>query len=184
MPSITVALVLANVLAYRLELASGGQSFCEAFGLVPAHFVRTGEIAPIFTAMFLHANLTHLVGNLVFLAIFGAVAENALGRVRFTVLYFASGVGGALLHVVVDPSATNAMVGCSGCLFGLIALVAALKPRFLGFALALGGIEIWHSLSGGETSVSFGAHLGGLAVGALFAGLFRVTGFSEEERFA
>jgi membrane associated rhomboid family serine protease len=134
--------------------------------------------------MFLHANLTHLVGNLVFLATFGAIAENELGSVRFTALYFAAGVCGALLHVTVDPYANNAMVGCSGCLFGLIALVAARRPRFLGFALAFGAVEVWHALSGGETSVSFGAHLGGLAAGVLFAMIMRATSCVQEERFA
>lgn len=177
---VTVLLVAANALAYFLEQASGVQATCERFGLVPAQFMKSGGISPIFTAMFLHANLTHLVGNLVFLAAFGALAERELGSVRFATLYFASGVGGALLHIATDPSATNPMVGCSGAIFGLIATVAALKPRFLGFAIAFGVIEIYHSFSGVATSVSFGDHLGGLAVGALFAGLLRVSGFSGE----
>jgi membrane associated rhomboid family serine protease len=184
MPLVTVLLVLANLLAYRLELASGGQAFCEAYGLIPAHFARSGEIAPIFTAMFLHANLTHLVGNLVFLAVFGAVVEKPLGHVRFAALYFASGVAGALLHVAVDPSATDAMVGCSGCLFGVLAVAGVIFPRLIGFVLAFAGLNVWYAFFGGAGNVSFGAHIGGLAAGALFAGLLRVTGFSEEEGYA
>jgi membrane associated rhomboid family serine protease len=176
MPLVTVLLVLANVLAYRLELASGGQSFCEAFGLVPAHFVRTGDVAPIFTAMFLHANLTHLVGNLAFLAVFGAVVEKPLGHVRFAALYFASGVAGALLHVAVDPSATEAMVGCSGCLFGVLAVAGVIFPRLMGFVLAFAGLNVWYAFFGGAGNVSFGAHLGGLFAGFLAVVLLKVAG--------
>ena len=175
MKPVTLLLVAANVLAYLLELGAGGQAVCGAYGLVPARFVRSGDLGPVFSSMFLHANLTHLVGNLVFLAVFGAIAEIELGGTWLTVLYFMSGVSGALLHVAVDPRASNAMVGCSGCVFGLIALVAARRPRFLGFALAFGVIEIWHALNGSEASVSFGAHLGGLAAGVFFAAIMRLA---------
>jgi len=184
LPLVTLALILVNLGAYAAELASGGESFCSAYGLVPRAFARSGDMTPVFNSMFLHANLTHLAGNLIFLTIFGTVVEHALGHIRFALLYFVSGVAGALLHVAVDPSAANAMVGCSGCLFGLIALAAARNPRFLGFALTFGAVEIWHALSGTETSVSFGAHLGGLAAGVLFAIIMRATSFAKEERFA
>jgi len=185
MPVITLALVLANLLAYSLELASGSAGpFCQSHGLVPAQFMRTGDFGPLLEAMFLHANLTHLVGNLVFLAGFGTIAETELGGVRFVTLYFLAGACGGLLHTAVDPHANNAMVGCSGCVFGLIALVAARKPRFLGFALAFGSIETWHALTGGESSISYGAHIGGLATGVIFAMIVQADSFIREEGFA
>ena len=181
MPFLTVLLVLANLAVYLL---GGDQAACQTYGLIPATFMNSGNLEPVFSAMFLHANLTHLVGNLVFLALFGVITETEIGHIRFAFLYFAAGIGGALLHVATDPSATNAMVGCSGCVFGLIALVAARRPRFLGCALAFGAVEIWHALIGGAGSVSFGAHLGGLAIGVFFALLMRMTASFKEERFA
>jgi membrane associated rhomboid family serine protease len=176
LPIVTVALILANLGAYGLELGAGHETFCQAHGLVPATFVRSGGLAPIFSSMFLHANLTHLVGNLVFLAIFGTVVESALGHVAFVSLYFVAGIAGAFLHVAVDPSASNAMVGCSGCLFGLLAVAGVLRPRLLGFVIAFVAINVWTAFAGGEGDVSFGAHLGGFCAGFLVVALMRAAG--------
>lgn len=178
MPLVTVALILANVLAYWLELASGGQAFCERFGLVPAHFMSTGDITPLVSSMFLHdpSSLLHLGGNMAFLALFGAIVEGALGGLPFLAVYLLAGVAGGLLHVEVDPKALDPLVGASGAIFGLIAVAAALRPRLLGFAVAFAGVEVWHSFTGGEGAVSFGCHLGGLAAGVLIVMLLRVTG--------
>lgn len=175
-PLVTLVLVAANLVTYAAELASGGQAACNAYGLVPARFIRSGDLGPIFSSMFLHANLTHLAGNLVFLVLFGTVVERSLGHVCFVGLYFMSGVAGAFLHVMVDPSASNAMVGCSGCLFGLFAVAGVLRPRLLGFIIAFVAINVWTAFAGGEGDVSFGAHLGGFFAGFLVVVLMRATG--------
>jgi membrane associated rhomboid family serine protease len=177
MPIVTVLLVAANLLAYRLELASGGQSFCEAFGLVPAHFVHGGNLAPLVSSLFLHdpSSLFHIAGNMAFLALFGALVERALGSCRFLALYLLCGVAGALLHVYVNPASTDPLVGASGAIFGLIAVSAALYPRLIGFAFCFAAINVWHAFFGGGGTVSFGCHLGGFAFGVLVALALRVT---------
>jgi membrane associated rhomboid family serine protease len=111
-----------------------------------------------------------------FLAVFGTVVENAIGGGRLLVLYALATLGGGLLHVVVAPGATEALVGASGAIFGILGVAATLRPRLLGFALAFGGIEVWHAVAGGNGSVSFGCHIGGLAAGVVFAVLLRATG--------
>lgn len=163
MPLMTLALILANLLAYSLELASGGRAACEQFGLIPAHFVPGALV----TSTFLHdpGALAHIAGNMVCLAIFGAIVERALGHVGFLALYTLSGIAGGLLHVAVGPTATEPLVGASGAIFGLIAVAGVLRPRLMGFVAAFVLINVWHALAGGEESVSFGAHLGGFFAG-------------------
>jgi membrane associated rhomboid family serine protease len=170
-PIVTGALVLANLAAYGWERAAiaFGDDPCATYGLVPARFVETGEIIPLFTHCFLHDpdHLSHIAGNLLFLALFGSQVEGALGHARFATLYFAAGVGGALTHVLVDPAATGPLVGCSGCVLGLMAAIAVLAPRWVGFVCAYAAIEIGCLLTGTGGSVSAACHVGGFSIVAL-----------------
>jgi membrane associated rhomboid family serine protease len=170
-PVVDAALVLANVAAYAVErvAVAGGGDPCATYGVVPARFVETGEIVPLFTHCFLHdpTNLLHIAGNLVFLMFFGSRVERVLGHARFATLYLAASVGGALTHVLVDPAATTPLVGCSGCVLGLMAAVAVLSPRWVGFVGAYVAFNIGCLLLGTGGSVAVGAHVGGFSVVAL-----------------
>jgi len=176
---ITVLLVLANLLAYAAELAGGVADTCQTRGLVPATFLHSGDLLPVLSSLFLHASLGHLAGNLVVLAVFGAVVEGELGGLRMLALYLAAGVVGALLHVLVDPASTDALVGASGAIFGVLAVAGAARPRLLGFIIPLAAINVWYAFSGTGGEVSFACHLGGLAVGCLFAATTRAAGTLE-----
>ncbi len=168
----TFILVALNLVAYALELAQGGQAACAAYGFTAAH--PTLETA--LTSLFLHDpdHLAHLGGNLVFLVVFGAIVERALGSWRLLGLYVAAGLGGAAMHWMADPSAVAPLVGASGALFGLMALAGVLRPRLLGFVTIYVGLNIWNALTGDESGVSFGCHLGGFVVGALVVAALRL----------
>jgi membrane associated rhomboid family serine protease len=176
MTLIIVALTLA---AYLVQLAVGGYSACEAYGLVPA----SGVDGTLVSSLFLHhpEDLAHILGNMAALAVFGPVVERALGGARFLGLYGLAGALGGLLHIVVDPSATTPLVGASGAVFGVVAMAAAVRPRLVGFAVALAGYEVWRAFEGDGATVSFGAHLGGFAAGVLVAGLLRAVDSSALE---
>ena len=111
-----------------------------------------------------------------FLAFFGALVEGALGGVSFLGLYLTAGAAGGLLHVLVNPAATDPLVGASGAIFGVLAVAGVIRPRFLGFVVAFVGLNIWHALEGTGGGVSFGAHLGGAFAGVLVAGALRAVG--------
>jgi membrane associated rhomboid family serine protease len=178
MPLVTLALVLANVLAYFLELGAGGQAVCDAYGLIPTHFVHGGSPAPLFTSLFLHdpGTLVHLGGNMAFLALFGTLVERALGSVRFAALYVVAGVVGGLTHVLVAPGSVDPLVGASGAIFGVLAVAGALYPRLLGFVVAFVGLNLFHAFFGGAGNVSFGCHIGGFVAGFLVVVALRATG--------
>jgi membrane associated rhomboid family serine protease len=170
---VTGLLAIALIAAYAAELALGGDATCQTWGLVPAH----ASLETALSSTFLHDpnSVFHLGGNLVFLVIFGGIVERALGSLKFAGLYAASGLGGAALHIIVNPHASEALVGASGCLFGLLSVAAVVRPRLIGFAVAFAGVEIWHAVAGGGGNVSFGCHLGGFAVGAAVAVFLRAV---------
>lgn len=171
---ITALLAASLVGAYGLELAAGGEAFCHTHGFVPAH----ASLETALSSMWLHdpSSFLHVGGNLAFLVVFGIVVERAIGSLGLAALYVAAGLGGAFLHAVVDPRSTVPLVGCSGALFGVLAVAGALRPRLLGFVGCFAGIEIWHAFAGGSGGVSFACHLGGFAVGVIVAMGMRVAG--------
>ena len=172
LPLVTLVLGVLVLGVYVLELAGGGMAVCAARGLIPARLVSSGELAPLLTHLFLHDpnGLLHLAGNVVFLAIFGTIVERNAGHMSALALFVGGGIVGGLLHVVVDPSSVEPMVGCSGSVFALAAVAAAIDPRrWLAFVVTLVGWNIWLAWGGSEGGVSFGTHLGGFFVGSVFA---------------
>jgi len=113
-----------------------------------------GAIWMLFTSMFLHANLLHLGGNVFFLLLFGTALEEQVSVKRWIVTYFASGLAGNLVFLLLLPDASG--VGASGAIWGLLA--AAGGFRGLIGMIFLGGLDIF---AGG----GFLAHAGGLLAG-------------------
>jgi membrane associated rhomboid family serine protease len=116
-PWVTYTLIALNVIAYKL---TGPQDFGR-WGLVPSapHF------AALLTGLFLHASLWHLVGNMVFLWVFGAHVEEALGREAFLALYLGGGIAASLLHMSVvllrGQEVSAPLVGASGAISAILA---------------------------------------------------------------
>lgn len=173
----TALLAAALVAVYGLERALGGDAVCASWGLVPAH----PSAMTALSSTFLHDpnSLVHLGGNLVFLVVFGSIVERELGSLRFLGLYATAGLGGAAMHCLVNAGSSTPLVGASGCLFGLLAVAGALRPRLMGFAVAFAGVTIWQAFTGGSGNVSFGCHIGGFVVGVAVLGVMRVMGSLE-----
>ena len=133
------------------------------------------------TYQFLHADLLHLLGNMLFLWVFGPNVEDRIGRWWFLAFYLLGGVAAGLSHCLVSP---NPVVGASGAISAVTGAYLVLFPRttirvllwffiigfwripatwFIGFAIAK---DVFFSMSGGGGNVAFGAHLGGYAFGA------------------
>jgi rhomboid family protein len=169
-----------------------GQVVCSG-ARYPLHQPATW-ITP-FTAMFMHGGLLHLGGNMVFLWIFGANVENALGRLRFPCFYVLAGLAAIALQTAIDPGATTPTIGASGAIAGVLAGYLVLYPRarvlsfvfliffftlvevpalvFLGIWIAqqiVFGIAGLSNPSGGD--VAYFAHIGGFAFGLLMIKLF------------
>ena len=144
----------------------------------------------LFSAMFLHANLIHLAGNMLFLFIFGLKIEEAFGHVLYLGFYLACGLVGTLAQISVAPESLTPIVGASGAIAGIMGAYLIRFPRdrvrvlFLNFLVlipAYGVIGVWitiqlfrsHFLSGAIAqagNVAYLSHLGGAALG-MFGGV-------------
>jgi membrane associated rhomboid family serine protease len=197
-PVVTLALVVANVVLFVVELSQRGSeidAFARRWGLVPAD-LGEGPAAAItlLTSTFLHAGWFHLAANMVYLAVFGPPVERRLGPVRFGVLYVASGLIGSLTYVLAQPLATGPAIGASGAIAGVMAAFLVLFPGAtlgsLAPVLFLHVVEsaptllllllwlatqVFSSVASLTTTsgIAWWAHLGGFASGLVLAPVLR-----------
>jgi membrane associated rhomboid family serine protease len=189
-PVVTYALIALNlaVFAYQFLLLAPGQNelFVRRHGVIPL-FLFSGygpSVSTLFTSMFIHGGLLHLLSNMWFLHIFGDNVEDALGHVRFAMFYLFAGISAALVHGLTDTASQLPMVGASGAISGVLGAYLLMFPQArvvtLFFVLLLElpallfilGWFLWQVFSGfGELSgsqglgVAFFAHVGGFLAG-------------------
>jgi membrane associated rhomboid family serine protease len=166
---ITLLLLALNLAVYSTETPTT----CTRFGLVPAHPTAEAFV----TSLFLHdpANIRHLVLNMACLVLFGVAVERVVGPLRFVALYLAAGIVGGFFHILCDPAATDALVGASGAIMGLMPIAAVVWPRTLGFVASYTLYNIAWLLLGAGGSVSVAAHVGGFVAGAAFVAVARFS---------
>ncbi len=108
LPVINTTIILLNIIIFFIGVtmpylllpgASNYEEVVYALGTVPARLLSGNHLESIITSMFLHANLTHLFGNMLYLYIFGDDIERAMGRARYLIFYLLSGVGATLFHI-------------------------------------------------------------------------------------
>src|ERR1700730_17569907 len=133
-------LIILYVLVFLYEVslpARVGQSLIYTFGLIPAHtqFLFTAQgttlsqaFLPMVTSMFLHGGWMHLLGNMLFLWVFGGAVEEAFGHVKYLMFYFISGVGAAIVHTVFNWGSNVPTVGASGAISGVMGAFIVLFP--------------------------------------------------------
>jgi rhomboid protease GluP len=175
-PPATAALVALCVAVFVWQIASGGlgdaDSLVEGGALIREGLLR-GEVWRLTSSMFLHADLTHLVGNMIPLFILGMGCEHAFGAPKTTAIFLAAGVAGGLATVAIDPRPT---VGASGAVFGLMGCLVAVLVRLrrrirvrdgrIASVLALWAL--WQIVLGFTSPVIANfAHIGGLVAGGL-----------------
>ena len=121
-------LLMANVGVFVLQIfADRFFPFTHWFGLVPAEVAR-GAVWQLFTYMFLHGGMFHLLFNMLALFMFGGEVEAELGTKRFGALYFVSGVGAGICSVILGWGVGTAVIGASGSVFGILIAYAVLFP--------------------------------------------------------
>ena len=193
-PIVTVLLIVVNALFFLLELADG-ETVIAQWALVPAHITAGQAYLTILTSMFLHGGWTHILGNMLFLWVFGPQIEDVMGPMRYLLFYLVSGVIATAAQILVDPSSMIPQLGASGAIAGVMGAFLITYPRdrirtilIFGWfmrvtrvpAIILVGfwflMQLFNSLgaladvqSGG---VAYMAHIGGFIFGALTARLF------------
>ena len=133
-PLVTYGLLALNAFAFLWQVAldSAEQvALVSSWGFVPSRFLAEPlrELPTVFSSVFLHVRLLHLLGNMLFLWVFGDNVEDALGRVRYVLFYLGGGLTAAIAQAIVDSSSTLPMVGASGAIAAIIAGYVTLYPR-------------------------------------------------------
>jgi membrane associated rhomboid family serine protease len=202
-PYVTWVLIALNTIVFLFELLleSSGQlnSFILNYGLVPAAVTAdplSGKLATIFTSMFLHGSPTHLLGNMLYLWIFGDNIEDRMGHGRYLAFYLIGGVAAAGAQIAIDPSSPWPMVGASGAIAAVLGGYLLEYPNarirsilFLGYfirfvnvpaILILGFWFLLQSFNGflalsaatAGGGVAYFAHIGGFLAGVVLIKLF------------
>jgi rhomboid family protein len=127
------------VFAYQLSLPpQAAQMLVLKFGVVPAraeHMLThpaggmETTFASLLTSMFLHGGLLHILGNMLFLWVFGASVEDRLGHLRYLMFYFICGIGAGMANIVVNWGSTVPSIGASGAISGVMGAYIILFPR-------------------------------------------------------
>lgn len=206
-PFVTYGIIVLNVLVFLLELAMGDQvgALFMQFGVVPARVSAAldpgafdgGALLSFGTAMFLHGGWMHLIGNMLFLYVFGDNIEDRCGHGRFVLFYLLAGSAAAAAQVAVDPWSEMPMVGASGAIAGVLGAYVILFPRariltllplfiffqllelpaylFLGlwFLMQIASGVLSLQIGGDAGGVAWWAHIGGFVAGAAFLPFLR-----------
>ncbi|MCM8783905.1 MAG: rhomboid family intramembrane serine protease [Candidatus Omnitrophica bacterium] len=203
---VTIVLVIVNsiVFLYELSLGSSLEITIRRYTLIPYNFINYfdfSQLRTLFSSLFLHGSLLHLLGNMLYLWIFGNNIEDVLGHFKFILFYFLCGISASLAHILTNPHSTIPTLGASGAVSGVLGAYFILFPQarvvtiipifyfirivkipaffFLGFWIAvqfLSGIissGMDSDLGGG---VAWFAHLGGFFAGVLLLPLFYQRG--------
>jgi membrane associated rhomboid family serine protease len=207
-PYVNIAIISANFLVffYEVGFASNINKLFFDWAVVPAeltdyldnpgaHSLRV-LFTPV-TAMFLHGGWFHIMGNMIFLWVFGDNVEDALGHLHYLAFYFLCGIAAAAAQVWVDSSSLMPMLGASGAIAGVLGAYLVLYPRatiaalimpfffwtayvpaflligFWFFLQLLNGVASIGYAVGASEGVAWWAHLGGFSAGFLLLWLFR-----------
>ena len=175
-PRLVTKILVGLCLAAFLVQQSVGDSFTNSFDLIGSAYMPTGDVEGVaqgqwyrlLTAMFLHGSVVHILFNMFSLWWLGGPLEQALGRARYTVLYFVSGLAGsALTYLIAEPNQPS--LGASGAIFGLFGATAVLMRRArydMRPIAALLVINLIITFSPGF-NISWQAHIGGLVAGVI-----------------
>jgi membrane associated rhomboid family serine protease len=198
-PIFNYVLIFSNVAVYIYQFlmpAEIAQDFILTYGAIPSKIVQGANLYGLFTAMFLHGGLLHLLGNMLYLWIFGDNVEGVMGHSRYLVFYLLCGLAATVSHIAIEPDSTLPMIGASGAVSGVLGAYALKFPRarvliavpificlttFRVPALIVLGLwfftQVTNGLAGLGLDVGGGvawfAHIGGFVAGLLLVNFFQ-----------
>lgn len=211
-PVVNRALVATNVVVFIAQLvnASAAERLIEIFGFMPArlvdparfHYAVWEAALTLITSLFLHGGFVHLLGNMIYLWVFGGAVEDLFGHVRYFLFYIACGAIGSLTHTMILPHSTVPSIGASGSIAGVLGAFLVLRPRarivtlfplvvywamaeiraalFLPVWFAMQFMNGFMSLAAAAhteevSGIAWWAHVGGFLFGAAVAGFYRMS---------
>jgi membrane associated rhomboid family serine protease len=200
-PYVTWGLIVLNVLIfiYEITLSANAQAnFINQYGVVPVEIAQGENLVSLLTSMFLHGGWLHLIGNMLFLWVFGDNIEATLGHIPYLVFYLIGGLVASAAHILFNLGSDIPSIGASGAIAAVLGAYIVMFPRsqvkvlvFLGFRAGVARVSallflgIWAvtqffngvaslGVPTAQTSgVAFWAHIGGFVAGLAAGFLFR-----------
>jgi membrane associated rhomboid family serine protease len=198
---VNISLLLINIAVFFYELTltpHAAQAIELTYGVIPAripawlagHGTLESALLPFLTSMFLHGGLAHILGNMLFLWIFGDNVEAAFGHVGYLLFYLVCGIGSGLVHAAFNLHSHLPAVGASGAISGVLGAYIVLEPRnrilslifvFVVRVPAVIVLGVWFAMQflmglstlGAHANVTGGvavwAHIGGFVIGLFIA---------------
>ena len=197
-PYVTYCIIGINALIFVLQFnlgisdPSAEKAFIYRFGFIPADF----SLITIFTSMFLHGGISHIMGNMWFLWVFGDNVEGVLGHLKYAIFYLMCGLAATISQLLINPNSTIPMVGASGAIAGVLGMYMIRFPHarvhvfafiiifFTTFrvpAMFVLGFWFFNQLTNGFGSLRFDttggvawfAHIGGFIAGVMLNQAFK-----------
>tara|TARA_B100001250_G_scaffold312161_1_gene274146 strand:- start:1898 stop:2548 length:651 start_codon:yes stop_codon:yes gene_type:complete len=201
-PYVTYCIIGINTLIFILQFnlgisdPSAEKAFIYRFGFIPADF----SMITIFTSMFLHGGISHIMGNMWFLWVFGDNVEGVLGHIKYAIFYLMCGLAATISQLLINPNSTIPMVGASGAIAGVLGMYMIRFPHarvhvfafiiifFTTFripAMFVLGFWFFNQLTNGFGSLGFDttggvawfAHIGGFIAGVMLNQAFKYIRF-------
>jgi membrane associated rhomboid family serine protease len=201
LPVVSWLLIGINILAFFYELSLGSdqlQQFFNQFGVVPVQILAGENLVSLVTSMFLHGGWMHIIGNMLFLLVFGDNVEAVMGKVRYLFFYLGGGLAASAAHILFNMNSTVPSLGASGAIAAVLGAYVVMFPkarvRILIFLLYfvritrvtavlfvgvwfltqfLYGIASLGAESAQTAGVAYWAHIGGFVVGLVAGVVFR-----------
>ena len=193
-PIVNYVLIVINVAVFLYQISLGSeeaiQSFINTYGVIPQEIVARQDLYTIFTSMFMHGGWAHIIGNLLFLWVFGDNVEDAFGHIGYLVFYLLTGIMASVAHIVLNTTSPIPSVGASGAISGilgayiiffggnairvLIGFFVTVVPAWMmiglwaaqQFIATYGSVARTEQTTGG---VAYAAHAGGFLAGLIIA---------------
>lgn len=214
-PYVTYGLLIINVGVFLFFFLQGTEMLnagIRSFGVIPQKILNGEKLWTLFTSMFMHGGIMHLVGNMVYLWVFGDNIEDVLGHVKYLIFYLLGGVAATLAHMgslylslpLISTGGLNIpTVGASGAISAVLGAYLLLYPRakirtltfyffitivtipayyYLGFWFIYQLLMGFISLTGFSSGVAFWAHIGGFAAGMFAVKAFRIKPRGKKRR--
>ncbi len=200
-PHVTRIFIIANLIVFFFFWLLGNEFFWNAildYGMIPANVVTGQRLYTLFTSMFMHSDIFHLGGNMLYLYIFGDNIEDAFGHGRYFVFFFICGIVASAAHIISITPGTREMgfpaVGASGAISGVLGAYLLLYPRARILTLVLYGwayvarvpsivfvgfwfvLQLLFGLLLQPGSIAYWAHIGGFIAGITLALIPRIRG--------
>jgi len=199
---VTVGLIIINVIVFIWQDSLGEAGLVQVAqnaGIVPTALLSEARLpvgfaglppeATLITYMFLHGDWWHLIGNMLFLWVFGDNVEDAMGSIKFLIFYLLTGVAAGLAHVFMNVGSDAPLIGASGATSGIVGAYIMLYPRVKMWSLAfmrlplklpawvvIGAFvatQVFFVVYDIQDGTAWWAHLGGFAAGVALVALFK-----------